>query len=201
YTSIFTVIQRLREVCDHPALITGKREPVLGRSEKFDLAVEKISSIVEGGEQVVLFSNSLVMLDLFEAVLGDSGISYMRLDGSTTDRQGVIDAFNRGEADVALCSIRAAGQGIELTAANHVIHVDRWWNPALEDQATDRVHRIGQNKTVYVYRIQVTDTLEERIDALLESKRQVSAGILTPATAGARSWTREELLEILSPIE
>lgn len=95
----------------------------------------------------------------------------------------------------------AAGHGINLTSANHVIHADRWWNPAVEDQATDRVHRIGQDKTVYVYRILVEDTLEERIDTLLINKRAMASSILSAATAATSSWTREELLELLKPID
>ncbi|MFW6188477.1 MAG: ABC transporter substrate-binding protein [Actinomycetota bacterium] len=93
------------------------------------------------------------------------------------------------------------GQGITLTGANHVIHADRWWNPAVEDQATDRVHRIGQNKTVYVYRILVSNTLEERIDELLTEKRGIADRIIGAATEGARRWSRDELIEILRPFE
>ena len=101
----------------------------------------------------------------------------------------------------ALCSLRAAGYGINLTAANHVIHADRWWNPAIEDQATDRVHRIGQDRLVYVYRILVQDTLEEKIDVLLDRKRGMADDVVGAATGGELEWSREDLLELLRPID
>ncbi|MDO8745046.1 MAG: C-terminal helicase domain-containing protein, partial [Candidatus Brocadiaceae bacterium] len=120
---------------------------------------------------------------------------------STQDRQMYIDIFNQKKVDAALCSIQACGHGINLTAANHVIHVDRWWNPAVEDQATDRVHRIGQDKTVYVYRILTKGTLEEKIALILEKKRNISDMVIGSAVRQDMEWTREELLEILKPLE
>ena len=141
------------------------------------------------------------MLNLLETVIQDKNFSYIRIDGSTTNRQGLIDEFNQGKTDVALLSLMAAGQGITLTAANNVIHADRWWNPAIEDQATDRVHRIGQERTVYVYHILTEGTLEERIDALLQKKRGMADQIIGAAASGSRHWTREDLLEILRPLD
>lgn len=201
YASILPIITKLKQVCDHPALITGKTEPVIGRSGKFDLIVEIIEEVLERNETLVLFTHFLGVLDLFEAYLQDKGITYIRIDGSTQNRQELIDRFNAGGASVAICSLMAAGHGINLTSASHVIHVDRWWNPAVEDQATDRVHRIGQMRTVYVYKILTEGTLEEKIDALLEKKRGVSDRVMDAAARGAEGWTREELLEILKPIE
>jgi SNF2 family DNA or RNA helicase len=128
-------------------------------------------------------------------------MKYIRIDGSTQDRQARIDIFNQKQADVALCSIQACGHGINLTAANHVIHIDRWWNPAIEDQATDRVHRIGQNKNVYVYRIIAKGTLEEKIALLLDKKRNISDRVIGAAAREEMKWTREELLEILKPLK
>lgn len=200
-TSILPVLQRLKQICDHPAIVTERYEPILGRSEKFDWIIEKIDAIVEAGEQVVVFSHYLDMLNLLQTMMDQKRIPYMRIDGSTNQRQRLIDGFNHGETSVALLSLMAAGHGITLTGANHVIHADRWWNPAVEDQATDRVHRIGQERTVYVYRILVEGTLEERIDELLKEKRGLSDRIVGEAAAGARRWTREELLEILQPMK
>lgn len=199
-TSILPIITKLKQVCDHPALITGKKEPLLGRSEKFDFIIKKLQRILEKEESVVLFSHFLGTLDLFEQFLQHQEIGYIRIDGSTRDRQQLIDLFNDKRMPVALLSILAAGHGINLIAANHVIHVDRWWNPAIEDQATDRVHRIGQVKTVYVYKILTEGTLEEKIDLLIEKKRGISDKVIGAATKGDLKWTREELLEILEPI-
>jgi SNF2 family DNA or RNA helicase len=200
-TSILPVLTKLKQVCDHPALITGDVEPVSGRSEKFDLVVEKVEEIHAGGEHVVLFSHFLDTLSLLEIALRQRGISYIRLDGSTTNRQKHIDRFNEHQAVAALCSIQACGHGITLTAANHVIHVDRWWNPAVEDQATDRVHRIGQDKTVYVHRILAEGTLEEKIALLLDKKRGISDRVIGAAVGREMKWTREELLELLKPMD
>ncbi|MCW5848343.1 MAG: SWF/SNF helicase family protein, partial [Anaerolineae bacterium] len=153
-----------------------------------------------GGEQVLVFSHFLGMLDLLEAAMQQQHMSYIRIDGATSNRQVLIDRFNGGGAKVGLFSIRAAGHGITVTAANHVIHADRWWNPAVENQATDRVHRIGQTKTVYVYRIMVENTLEERIEKLLQRKQAIADTIIDSARQTTQQWTREELLEILRPL-
>lgn len=202
-SSILPVLTKLKQICDHPALITGER-PVTkidGRSEKFDLILTKIEEITAEGEQVVVFSHFLGMLSLLQASLNQRRISHIRIDGSTNNRQDLIDTFNDGKAQVALCSLIATGYGINLTSANHVIHADRWWNPAVENQATDRVHRIGQNKTVYVYRIMVEGTLEEKIDILLANKQDMADEIVDAARAGERRWTREELLALLQPLD
>ncbi len=199
--NIFAVITKLKQVCDHPALIEGvKEEPILGRSEKFDIAVEKVKTIVDKGESVAIFSQFLGTLDLLEKFVNEESMDYIRIDGSTRDRQVLIDGFNAGKASIALLSLRAAGHGITLTAANHVIHLDRWWNPAVEDQATDRVHRIGQTRTVYVHKILNLGTLEERIDRLIGEKREISGRVI-PGSLDEIQWTREELLEILKPLE
>ena len=150
---------------------------------------------------MVLFSHFLDMLNLLETAVLQDKTSYIRIDGSTNNRQILIDEFNSGRKTVALCSLTATSYGINLQSANHVIHADRWWNPAIEDQATDRVHRIGQDRTVYVYRIMVQGTLEERIDKLLANKRQIAGQIVDAAGAGARQWTRAELLELLRPLD
>ena len=199
--SILPVLTKLKQICDHPALVTKNSRPLFRRSEKFDWVVEKIRMIKAQGEQVVLFSHFLDMLNLLETAVLQDKTSYIRIDGSTNNRQILIDEFNSGRKTVALCSLTATSYGINLQSANHVIHADRWWNPAIEDQATDRVHRIGQDRTVYVYRIMVQGTLEERIDKLLANKRQIAGQIVDAAGAGARQWTRAELLELLRPLD
>jgi SNF2 family DNA or RNA helicase len=178
---------------------TGQIE---GRSEKLDLAIERIEEIAGRGEKTIVFSQFLGMLDLLERVLTARGIAYVRIDGATTDRQTPIDRLNASsEVKVGLCSILATGYGINLQAANNVIHVDRWWNPATEDQATARVHRIGQVRTVFVHHLLVRGTLEERIDWLLGQKRQMAAGVVDGGIDAELGWTREEMLEVLRPLE
>jgi SNF2 family DNA or RNA helicase len=202
YPSILAILTKLKQVCDHPALVTGEFKPIEGRSEKFDRVVDLIEEIVEGDELVVLFTQWLDALDLFERALDKRAFRWVRLDGSVAVhiRQRRIDRFNDRRAAVALCSLHAMGHGVNLTAANHVFHVDRWWNPAIEDQATDRLHRIGQKKTVFVHHIQTSDTLEEKIATLQERKRGLSDRIMQAADRPLR-WTREELLELLKPLD
>lgn len=200
-TNILPILSKLKQICNHPVLVLGENGVIYGRSQKFDWIARKIDEIHAKNEQVVVFSHFLKMLDLLEKALRQKQISYMRIDGSTSNRRSRIDRFNAGEDRVALCSIMAAGYGINLTSGNHVIHADRWWNPAVEDQATDRVHRIGQDKTVYVYRILVEGTLEERIDQLLTSKRGMADQIIGAAKRRVRRWTREELLALLKPLD
>lgn len=198
--SILPVLTKLKQVCDHPAIVNSIKTPLRGRSAKFDWVLDKIIEILATKEQVVVFSHFLGMLDLLEMAVRSHEAGYIRIDGATKDRQMLIDRFNSGDASIALFSIRAAGHGINVTAANHVIHADRWWNPAVENQATDRVHRIGQTKTVYVYRIMIENTLEERIEKLLIRKQQIADRIMGAAKQTQQQWTREELLEILKPL-
>ena len=198
--SILPVLTYLLQICDHPAIINHRQEPIAGRSEKFDWVVEKIDEILDGSEQVVVFSRFLEMLSLLEQAVRASNMRYIRIDGSTNDRQQLIDLFNDHQAQVALCSPLAAGHGINLIGANHVIHADRWWNPAVEDQATDRVHRIGQSRTVYVHRIITGGTLEERLNKLLIKKRDMAGRIIDAAGGPMGGWTREELIELLKPL-
>jgi SNF2 family DNA or RNA helicase len=200
-TSILPILTKLKQICDHPGLVTKRTDPILGRSEKFDWIVEKINEIIEKNEKVVIFSHFLDMLSLIEAVITKANYPYIRIDGGTNNRQTLIDKFNNGNAKIALLSIMAAGYGINLTSANHVIHADRWWNPATEDQATDRVHRIGQTKTVFVYHILTEGTLEEKIDVLLSNKKGMSDQIMNAAVEGQRQWSKEELLELLRPLD
>jgi SNF2 family DNA or RNA helicase len=150
-----------------------------------------------------LFNHFLDTLGLLKVALDRKGAKCICLHGSLPldERQRRIDLFSEGRVQVALCSLKAIGHGVNLTAANHVIHVDRWWNPAVEDQATDRVHRIGQTRTVFVHRILTADTLEEKIATLLDRKRGLSDQIMTAAAPQRLQWTREELLELLKPLE
>lgn len=200
-TTILPLLTKLKQVCDHPALVTKTTSSLYNRSEKFDWIIDKISEIVELGEQVVVFSHFLGMLGLIEKAIQEKGFRYITIQGSTENRQALIDQFNAGKAQVALLSILAAGHGITMTAANHVIHADRWWNPAVEDQATDRVHRIGQTRTVFIYQILVQGTLEERIDRLLDKKRGIADQIINAATQDSFRWSREELMELLRPLD
>lgn len=201
--SILPVLIKLKQVCDHPMLVSKDKDgKIEGRSEKFDRFLEKIEEIVESGQKAVLFSQYLQPLSLFEICLRKREIPYLRLDGSTPNPQEIISEFNEGKPQVILCSLRASSHGINLTGASHVLHFDRWWNPAVEDQATDRAHRLGQlHKHLFIHYILTKGTLEEKIDKLLQEKRQLFEEIIGAPIMGKREFTREELIEILSPLE
>jgi SNF2 family DNA or RNA helicase len=198
--NILPVLQWLKQICDHPALRNGNMTPLLCRSEKFDLAIEKIEEIIEKNERAVIFSDYRVTLDLFETYLKDKQIAYIRIDGSTRHREQLIEKLNSGFASIALCSIRAGGEGINLYGANHVLHFDRWWNWATEIQATDRVHRIGQTKTVYIHKMIVKGTLEEKIDSIIQRKKEIFDKLIGLDTR-KMEWTKDELLDILAPLK
>ena len=138
------------------------------------------------------------MLDLIEPALEQVGVPFTRLDGSTRDRAAVVDAFQGQDGPpVMLISLKAGGTGLNLTAADHVFLCDPWWNPAVEDQAADRVHRIGQERPVMIYRLVAAGTVEERILELQQRKRAVGEAALGDAAAAA-SLTREDLLALLA---
>ena len=132
-------------------------------------------------------------LSLVREALDARGIRYQYLDGSTpaAQRQHAVDAFQRGEGELFLISLKAGGTGLNLTAANYVIHMDPWWNPAVEDQATDRAHRIGQKQSVTVLRMVARDTIEEQILSMHESKRELVASVLSGTDRAGRMSTEE----------
>jgi superfamily II DNA or RNA helicase len=199
YIHIFALLMRLKRICDHPALVLpGKRVRKLSCG-KFALFQGLLEEALAGGQKIVVFSQYLEMLDLMAEVLAGRGIGYVTLRGSTRDRGRVIETFQqRPECRVFLGSLLAGGLGIDLTAATVVIHYDRWWNAAREDQATDRVHRIGQSRGVQVFKLATRGTLEERIHRLIERKRSLMETLVTADRDPFKAFTRQELLELLA---
>ena len=185
---------RLRQAACHPSLVPGQ---AAAGSAKLDVLLENLEEAVAEGHKALVFSQWTSFLDLVEPQLVAAGLAYTRLDGSTRDRAGVVARFQDAEGPpVLLVSLRAGGTGLNLTAADHVFILDPWWNPAVEDQAADRAHRIGQDRPVMVYRLVAAGTVEERILALQDRKRELSEAALGQAEA-AQAVTREELLALL----
>lgn len=185
---------RLRQAACHVGLVPGRSAST---SSKLEMLLGALESAVADGHKSLVFSQWTSLLDLMEPHLLAASIPFTRLDGSTRDRAAVVSRF--GEEDgppVMLVSLRAGGQGLNLVAADHVFLVDPWWNPAVEDQAADRAHRIGQQRPVLVYRLVARDTVEERILALQASKRELADAALA-GSAGAASLTRQDLLSLL----
>ena len=139
--------------------------------------MEMLPPLIEDGRRILLFSQFTSMLDLIKPALAAAGIDFVELRGDTTDRARPVARFQKGKVPLFLISLKAGGTGLNLTAADTVIHYDPWWNPAVEDQATDRAHRIGQDKPVFVYKLVAQGTVEERMLELQQRKKALAAGI------------------------
>jgi SNF2 family DNA or RNA helicase len=140
------------------------------------------------------------MLELIEQDLKVRGIGYVKLTGETRDRKKPVDAFQSGKVPLFLISLKAGGTGLNLTAADTVIHYDPWWNPAVENQATDRAHRIGQDKPVFVYKLIVAGSVEEKISQLQAKKAALAAGVLGAGGAAGGQLTREDIAALFRPL-
>ncbi len=199
-TSILTAILRLKQICCHPTLIKKDYDAIYHRSGKLETFVDILGEIAEGGEKGLIFSQFTEMLSMLRTVLDDRGLTYFYLDGSTpiNQRSELVKRFQGGEASFFLISLRAGGLGMTLTEASCVVHYDRWWNPAVEDQATDRVHRIGQQKTVKVFRIHTLGTIEERIGELLVKKKDLFDSVIEVDDL-RKEVSKEELLSLFAP--
>ena len=197
---ILSEITRLRQLCCYPGLVY---ENYKGNSSKLDMCMELVQNAVNGGHKILLFSQFTTMLDELAARLKKAKISFYMLTGATSKekRAQLVKAFNRDETSVFCISLKAGGTGLNLTAADIVIHYDPWWNLAVQNQATDRAHRIGQKNVVSVYRLFMKDTIEERIRALQERKRELADEILSGEGMGKALISREEVLELLGKRE
>ena len=197
---ILSEITRLRQLCCYPGLVY---ENYKGNSSKLDMCMELVQNAVNGGHKILLFSQFTTMLDELAARLKKAKISFYMLTGATSKekRAQLVKAFNRDETSVFCISLKAGGTGLNLTAADIVIHYDPWWNLAVQNQATDRAHRIGQKNIVSVYRLFMKDTIEERIRALQERKRELADEILSGEGIGQALISREEVLELLGKRE
>jgi superfamily II DNA or RNA helicase len=188
-------LTKLRQLACHPRLVDARWSK---SSAKLDLFIEIVQELREGDHRALVFSQFVQHLSLIRAALDARGISYQYLDGQTptAKRQEAIDRFQAGEGDLFLISLKAGGTGLNLTEADYVLHLDPWWNPAVEDQATDRAHRIGQRRSVTVYRLVAKDTIEEQILAMHEQKRELIAGVLDGSDRAARMST-DDLIQLI----
>lgn len=171
HIEIFSALTRLRQVCSHPKLMHPDLRGDSHTSGKFQLFIEMIREAISGGHNVLVFSSFTRMLKIMREAFKKLGINYFYLDGTTKDRMDLVHRFNDGEAPIFLLSLKAAGTGLTLTKADTVIHYDLWWNPAVEDQATDRAYRIGQKRVVTNYKLVTKGTIEEKILELQDKKR------------------------------
>lgn len=189
---ILAALTRLRQLCCHPSLFVDNYQ---GQSGKMLLLEEILQESIEGGHRILLFSQFTGMLQLIKKRLEELKISSLYLDGSTpiTERGYLVNSFNEGIGKVFLISLKAGGTGLNLTGADTVIHYDPWWNPAVEEQATDRSYRIGQQKSVYVMKLVARGTIEEKILALQDRKRELIDAIIQPGETLLTKMTQEEI--------
>ena len=198
--SVFSALLRLRQVCCHPRLYDKEGKMGNIESGKFEHLKEMLEEIISEGHRVLLFSQFVQMLDIVKDWFDKTGIKYEYLTGSTKDRQTVVNNFNNNPTiPVFLISLKAGGTGLNLTGADYVIHYDPWWNPAVEDQATDRAHRIGQTKNVFVYRLITKGSVEEKIMKLKERKRDLLDSVISTDRNVGKSITFDDIKDILTP--
>ncbi len=197
--NVFTALLKLRQVCIHPQLLKEVGASSI-ESSKFNLAKEKISELIDEGHKIVMFSQFTEMLDIMQKWTDESGFYTERIDGSVSakGRMDAVDEFQTNEKPgIFLISLKAGGVGLNLTAADYVIHLDPWWNPAIESQATDRVHRMGQKNKVFVYKLITSGTIEEKIQELQESKKQLLSEIIDIDSAEEKALNFDEIKDLL----
>lgn len=192
---VLAALTRLRQICCHPGTFI---ENYQGGSGKLELLMELLSGILEGGHSVIIFSQFTTMLNIISEALLQEGIEHYYLAGATRPekRKQYVREFNQGKVKVFLISLKAGGTGLNLTGADTVIHYDPWWNPAVEEQATDRAYRIGQRKKVQVIRLIMKDSIEEKMDALQNRKKLLSENVIEEGEVFVNRLTLEELQEI-----
>jgi superfamily II DNA or RNA helicase len=199
HIQILAGLTRLRQAACDPRLLGLPRDFTDDDSGKLVALRELISNAIEGGHKVLVFSQFVMMLKLIERAMKEDGVTYEYLDGSTKDRAERVERFQSDPTvHVFLISLKAGGTGLNLTAADTVIHFDPWWNPAVEQQATDRAHRIGQTKVVTAYRLVAAGTIEEKILQLKAKKRELVASVLSEDIGGAKKLTKSDLDELFA---
>jgi SNF2 family DNA or RNA helicase len=198
---ILDALLKLRQTCCHPRLLKlASAQKARMHSTKMTLLTEMLPKMVEEGRKILLFSQFTTMLAIIEEMLKKEGLDYVKLTGSTKNRAKPIEIFQQGKASVFLISLKAGGTGLNLTAADTVIHYDPWWNPAVEDQATDRAHRIGQKKPVFVYKLLASGTVEETIQEMQQKKRQLMKGLFSDYGQGKVQLSSEDLSNLFKPL-
>jgi superfamily II DNA or RNA helicase len=197
---ILDALMKLRQVCCDPRLVAMDAARTVGMSGKYEALFELLDQQLAQGHRVLVFSQFTSMLALIAEGLRERGVDHLILTGGSRDRQGLVDLFEQGHADVFLISLKAGGTGLNLVSADTVIHYDPWWNPAAQNQATDRAYRIGQSRPVFVYNLFVSGSVEERVMRLQKQKRWLSSTLL--GDDGQAAALREQDVETLfAPLE
>ena len=192
FLSLIHILMRLRQLCCHPSLYL---ENYRGESAKLNLCMQLVQDCIASGHKVLIFSQFTSMLEILGRELKAKEIKFLTLTGATktSDRLALTEQFNQDDTKVFLISLKAGGTGLNLTGADVVIHYDPWWNMSAQNQATDRAHRLGQDKTVQVFKLMVKNTIEERIQVLQEQKRDLTEAIVKEGETFISKLSTEEL--------
>ncbi len=197
---VLDALLKLRQVCCDPRLVKLESAQKVRQSAKLALLMALLPEMLEEGRRILLFSQFTSMLGLIEDELKDAGIAYVKLTGQTRDRAKPVQRFQDGETPLFLIGLKAGGVGLNLTRADTVIHYDPWWNPAVERQATDRAHRIGQRQAVFVYKLICEGTLEEKIHAMQQRKQALANGLYQPDGNNEPQWSEKDLAALFEPL-
>jgi SNF2 family DNA or RNA helicase len=198
YLHVFATLTLLKQICNHPALIKEDKNYKKYESGKFELFKELLQEAFDSNHKVVVFSQYVSMIQIIDEYLTDIGVQHVVLTGQSRNRGDIIKKFQEDPNTKVFCgSLLAGGIGIDLTAASLVIHYDRWWNASKENQATDRVHRIGQQKNVQVLKLVTRGTLEEKIDKLIRAKAELFDKFVDQDEDIFKALSRHDLIELL----
>ena len=199
HIEMLDALLKLRQTCCHPALVKLDSARGIQESAKTELLMSMLDELISEGKKILLFSQFTEMLGLIEAELNERGIRYAKLTGRTRKRDDVIDSFQHGDIPLFLISLKAGGTGLNLTAADTVIHYDPWWNPAVENQASDRAHRIGQTKPVFIYKLVASNTVEEKIMAMQSHKQLLADQTVNQGEAAAlQNLTADDIMDLFA---
>jgi non-specific serine/threonine protein kinase len=198
---ISNALLRLRQICCHPQLVKLSSSHSIEQSAKLSWLENALPEMIEEGRRILLFSSFTSMLDIIEQRLNDLSINTLKLTGKSTRRGELVSKFQQGKTSVFLISLKAGGSGLNLTAADTVIHYDPWWNPAAEDQASDRAYRIGQDKPVFVYKLITRGTVEERILKMQKNKHLLADKVLSHSMGDLQTITSQNWQSLFTPIE
>lgn len=198
---VLDALLKLRQVCCDPRLLKFDGSQTITESAKLEFLLSLLPQMLEQGRRILLFSQFTTMLGIIESELNKAGIAYVKLTGKTIDRETPIRQFQDGNTPLFLISLKAGGVGLNLTAADTVIHYDPWWNPAVERQASDRAHRIGQQRSVFVYKLLTEGTLEEKIMALQQRKQALADNLFDANGGSVPQWDEHDLEQLFAPLE
>ena len=197
---ILDALLKLRQVCCDPRLLKSPAAARVAERAKLDMLMDMLPELIDEGRRILVFSQFTQMLSLIAAELDEAQIGWVSLTGETRDRRIPVEDFQKGRAPVFLISLKAGGVGLNLTAADTVIHYDPWWNPAAENQATDRAHRIGQDKPVFVFKLICAGSIEERILTLQDKKAALAAGVLSEDGNALAKFGEADIAALLAPL-